>query len=413
MNEAKYLGNLAIRYAIAYNLPDIYKNFDEIQWKSINNRSGAYTGYKLPLDTRIYKILTKERKYLESGIVATLSRNFAIKLFKNSNKDAWSGKKSLPTYKSLFCPIRNNIKIEKTDQQFIIHPAGFAVKWLSDVLIEKICKQLSLEKIIIDKNQKKLSFISCFSWKDGGPKTIIDRIYNGDYKLCDSQFKKSNKGLILYLTYKFESEKILLDSNKICGVDLGYNIPAVCATNFSDQREYIGDGNDVWAARSNFRNQRKREQKRLGLYSKTKQWKQSDKEHNWVQTYYHALTRKIIKFCLQNDCGKIHIEDLSNLRKKELNEEKSEYKRLIWVPSKFKELLSYKAKEVGIELITINPQNTSRRCNKCGCISKDNRQSQSKFVCIECGYKVNADYNAAKNISEATEDSYEILEKLQ
>lgn len=400
MHEGRYLGNMAIRYGIAYKLPDIYENFDE----------------DIPVQTRIYRILMKNRTYIESGIIATLSRNFAIKLLNTVNKDAWRGKKSLPTYRSLFCPFRSNTtKIEKVDQQFIIYPAGFGWKWLSDDLVEKISEQFELEKFEGDKKQRKLAFMSCLSWKDTGLKANIDRIYNGEYSLCDSQFQKGEKGLMLYLTYKFEPESILLDVNKVCGVDLGYSVPAFCAVNFGPQRRKIGDGGDVWAARSNFRRQRIRKQKRLGLYSKTKQWEQSKKEINWIQTYYHALTRKIINFAKQNDCGKIHIEDLSNLRKKEITE-KNEYKRLMWVPSKFKEL-SYKASEAGIELVMINPRNTSRRCSKCGYIFEENRQSQSKFKCIKCGYKINADYNAAKNIASATgsviEKGYEILEELQ
>jgi len=41
---------------------------------------------------------------------------------------------------------------------------------------------------------------------------------------------------------------------------------------------------------------------------------------------------------------------------------------------------------------------TSQTCNQCGHISKENRQSQSKFVCTSCGHFANADINAFKNI---------------
>ena len=33
-----------------------------------------------------------------------------------------------------------------------------------------------------------------------------------------------------------------------------------------------------------------------------------------------------------------------------------------------------------------------------GCIEDENRPNQETFECIECGYKDNADFNAAKNI---------------
>jgi len=41
---------------------------------------------------------------------------------------------------------------------------------------------------------------------------------------------------------------------------------------------------------------------------------------------------------------------------------------------------------------------TSQRCSDCDHTAKENRVSQYKFKCIECGYQANADFNAAKNI---------------
>jgi putative transposase len=113
------------------------------------------------------------------------------------------------------------------------------------------------------------------------------------------------------------------------------------------------------------------------------------------------LTREVIKFALYHGCGKIQIENLTSLRQRDL---KSEFRRLMWVPSKFKELLAYKADLEGIEVVEVNPRNTSRRCSICGHIDKDNRKTQRDFVCLKCGEKMNADYNAAKNIAFATGD---------
>ena len=41
---------------------------------------------------------------------------------------------------------------------------------------------------------------------------------------------------------------------------------------------------------------------------------------------------------------------------------------------------------------------TSQKCSCCGHISKENRRSQSKFKCIKCNFKLNADLNASLNI---------------
>ena len=47
---------------------------------------------------------------------------------------------------------------------------------------------------------------------------------------------------------------------------------------------------------------------------------------------------------------------------------------------------------------SVLPFNTSMECSKCGHIGKENRLSQESFVCQNCGYSGNADYNASKVI---------------
>ena len=77
-------------------------------------------------------------------------------------------------------------------------------------------------------------------------------------------------------------------------------------------------------------------------------------------------------------------------RKRGLNREimKSAWGRL-------EHYLSYKARE----LIQINPAYTSQTCSQCGCIAKENRRSQPRFECMDCGHTINADLNAAINIA--------------
>lgn len=61
-------------------------------------------------------------------------------------------------------------------------------------------------------------------------------------------------------------------------------------------------------------------------------------------------------------------------------------------------LTEYKAKLYGNEVKFVDPKFTSQRCSNCGSISRDNRKSQSQFECVSCGFTLNADVNAAKNI---------------
>ena len=62
--------------------------------------------------------------------------------------------------------------------------------------------------------------------------------------------------------------------------------------------------------------------------------------------------------------------------------------------------IKYKAEERNVNIREINPSYSSQRCNQCGHISKNNRKSQSDFICGNCGNTTNADLNASKNILE-------------
>ena len=67
----------------------------------------------------------------------------------------------------------------------------------------------------------------------------------------------------------------------------------------------------------------------------------------------------------------------------------------------FRRQLAYKLDWNGGQLIALPPKNTSRTCPACGHVSADNRQTQARFECVECGYENNADVVGAINILRA------------
>ena len=67
----------------------------------------------------------------------------------------------------------------------------------------------------------------------------------------------------------------------------------------------------------------------------------------------------------------------------------------------FRRQLDYKLAWSGGHLIAVPPRNTSRTCPACGHVSKDNRQTQAKFECVECGFEENADVVGAINVLRA------------
>lgn len=64
----------------------------------------------------------------------------------------------------------------------------------------------------------------------------------------------------------------------------------------------------------------------------------------------------------------------------------------------FRRQLDYKLAWNGGHLIAVPPQNTSRTCPSCGHVSAENRQTQARFACVQCGYENNADVVGAINV---------------
>ena len=65
--------------------------------------------------------------------------------------------------------------------------------------------------------------------------------------------------------------------------------------------------------------------------------------------------------------------------------------------AKIPERAKRKSEDKGIEFILVNSAHNSQRCSRCGYVHHSNRDG-SKFKCLNCGFKVNADYNASINI---------------
>ena len=66
----------------------------------------------------------------------------------------------------------------------------------------------------------------------------------------------------------------------------------------------------------------------------------------------------------------------------------------------FKTFLEYKQHGLGGQVIYVDPRYTSQQCPACHHTSKDNRQTQAHFKCVQCGYQEHADKVGAINILE-------------
>lgn len=147
------------------------------------------------------------------------------------------------------------------------------------------------------------------------------------------------------------------------------------------------------------------------LKEKNKEYKVGKRKHQKLDT----LKSKMIKFeqqLIANMCkalqsqgvGHIVMEDLNNgfgkCYVKDKDNEDINYNRKIKFLglSSLKQEIEHIARKYSIAVSTVQASYTSKMCPICGCIEDENRPNQETFECVECGYKDNADFNAAKNI---------------
>lgn len=67
----------------------------------------------------------------------------------------------------------------------------------------------------------------------------------------------------------------------------------------------------------------------------------------------------------------------------------------------FRRQLDYKLAWKGGYLVAVPPHYTNQTCPCCAHVCKDNRQTQAQFLCVECGFKENADVVGAINVLRA------------
>lgn len=117
---------------------------------------------------------------------------------------------------------------------------------------------------------------------------------------------------------------------------------------------------------------------------------------------YKRKSNQLVKRAIE--LGKDHIvmENLESMakgytRSKEFNNIKySKLIRLLHLAD-LKNIVTSIANKNGLQVTFVQAHYTSQTC-KCGYISRNNRKTQEKFCCVECGYEMDADINSALNI---------------
>jgi len=186
-------------------------------------------------------------------------------------------------------------------------------------------------------------------------------------------------------------------TEEVIGIDLGLNRPAV-----TSNRQFLGDKRWKEQERRMHRIRRKLQSK--GTKSAKRHLKKlSGKLFRQRRDHDHVLSKRIVQNATPG--ATLVLENLINIREtskigRGKGGKNTETKRRMhsWSFAQFHSFLAYKAEARGMQVVKVDPRHTSQQCSKCGHQARNNRRSQSLFLCRECGYCLNADLNGSYNI---------------
>ncbi|MDI3530043.1 MAG: putative transposase [Thermoanaerobacter sp.] len=250
-------------------------------------------------------------------------------------------------------------------------------------------------QLYIKEDNPKYGLIFVPKFKEG-IKVRLHRKITKDGKIKQATFiKTATNKYYVAIVFEVKDVKVQNTSTNILGIDLGIKDTIT----LSDGRKYSIP--DLFE----YEKRLKRLHKRLSR--KQKGSKNRDKARlrlaklyekianvkiDWLHKITHSLTSK-------NQVGKIVVEDL-NIKGMVQNHKLAKHIHMqSW--GKFKELLEYKAKRCGIEIIKADRYYpSSQMCSECGYINKEVKNlSIREWTCPECGAHHDRDVNAAKNLA--------------
>lgn len=205
--------------------------------------------------------------------------------------------------------------------------------------------------------------------------------------------KKKNRRIIAYLTVELPDVPVQEPSTFI-GVDRGIKRVAVCSNNNFYNTSHI------LAVKWEYQQLRKQLQSKGTRAAKRKLSDLSGRERRFMTNE----NRKIAKWIVDMSYNCIVLENIKGLKqhskKKKTISKKVRRKFGNWAYYQLERFIIERAEKVGKSVLFVSPKYTSQRCWQCGYIAKTNRLSQTTFLCKECGFELNADLNASRNLSD-------------
>lgn len=164
-------------------------------------------------------------------------------------------------------------------------------------------------------------------------------------------------------------------TDEVIGIDLGLAHPAVTSGN-----QFLGK--KAWKATEGRSFRLTRRLQSCGTKSAKRHLRRIRHKHaRFRRDCDHVLSQQLTDAAAAG--GTLVLENLTNIRQRMRARRKTATKRRMhrWSFAQLTSFLTYKAEERGVTVARVAPRHTSQRCSACGHRARNNRRSQSRFVC--------------------------------
>ena len=210
-----------------------------------------------------------------------------------------------------------------------------------------------------------------------GNRLIVERVLNGEYKMCTSSIQIDGKKVFLLLCVDVPPKETKVNPDKELYAFLGVFNPIVCTCEINAYKEY-DSGMKFWeiGTKEEFNYRRRQIQdavrrcqinNRYSVGGKGRKRKCQaidkwhEKELNYIDTKLHTYSKMLVDLAIKHGCGWIHLMNQKPRedKAKEDNQNGEPFVLRNWSYYGLKEKIAYKCKMAGIKLT----QDKETKCN--------------------------------------------------
>ena len=223
--------------------------------------------------------------------------------------------------------------------------------------------------------------------------------YRGEYTNAQLSIDTKHRKMSVMVQVELPDKEVEIKVDReleVVGIDRGIKNIAVLSNNRFFNSKHLR------SVKGRYRHNRKRLQHAGTRSAHRKLRKLSGRERRFVRDTNHVISRQIVN--LPYDVLAIETLEPAKMRHKS-NGRRFNSKLGSWSPFQLEQFIRYKAQDVGKVVVDVDPRHTSQKCSECGYIDRKNRNG-SIFHCLNCGFELHADLNAARNIEVLGKSEY-------